>query len=712
MKLTRKLLSCLLVMLVLLPACQVSGIATPAALGAATAAPTALSAATAVPTELNVPSATPGSEPLTYISQENGLRVQYPQGWTSQPPAQGEQSLVVFLSPDKSVKSDLYVFPVQSGDTAESFIGQMAGSALQGLQNISPVSDAALTRTDTASAWSRVVTADSSGTGLKINLTTLIHGARAFFLLTYGTPEDYDANANDLQALLGGISFDAPVVNGVNRNQALFLAGGESTNPRDYDPATQHDTGDKRIFSGLVSFDTNLNLTPELAESWDVSAGGTVYTFHLRTNARFHDGRPVVAQDVVYSWERAANPATQSDTALTYLGDILGVAEMHAGKAEHISGLKALDEHTLQVTIDAAKPYFLFKLTLPVAFVLDKKNVESGPDWYRSPNGTGPYKLTRWESFKVMVYSANPDYYLGVPSIPQIVVELYTGVGIRLYESGEIDMTGISSADVPRVLDPAEALHADLRSNVSLCTSYVVFDVSRPPFDDVKVRQAFSMAFDRQKFIDVVDNGVGIPAKGPFPPALPGYNAELQGLPYDPQQAGALLAQSKYAGPQGLPPIVYSAIGIGSTAGADVAAMAQMWEQNLGVKITIENLEPDKYYDLLYSGQHGQIFSGGWCADYPDPENFADVLFHSGAQQNIGNYSNPALDAILDRARVEQDVNGRIQLYQQAEQMIVQDAPALFISHNVSYMLVKPYVKGFVLTPIGIPLERYLRLQH
>jgi ABC-type transport system substrate-binding protein len=211
---------------------------------------------------------------LTYISQENGLRIRYPQGWTTQAPAQGEQSLVVFLSPDKSVQSDLYVFPAQSGDTAESAIGQLAGSALQGLQNISIVSDAALTRTDAASAWSRVVTADSSGTGLKINLTSLIFGAREFFLMTYGMVTGYDANAKGLDSLLNGISFEAPVVNGVNRNQALFLTGGESTNARDYDPATQHDSGDKRIFSGLVSFDTNLNLTPELAESWDISADG------------------------------------------------------------------------------------------------------------------------------------------------------------------------------------------------------------------------------------------------------------------------------------------------------------------------------------------------------------------------------------------------------------------------------------------------------
>ena len=702
MKPAGKLLSFLLVVASLLLACQVSGFATPPALNGSTSAPSGSNASTA----------TPGARPSTYVSQENGVTVHYPNGWITQPPAQGSQSLVVFVSPDQSVQVELFVFPLQSGDTAESFNGQMAGSALQGLTDISILSDAALTRADSSSAWSRVVTATSNGTQLKISLTTLIFGARAYFLLAYADGSFYDANTRDISSLVSGISFQSPVINGVNRDQALFLTGGESTNPRDYDPATEHDSGDKRLYSGLVSFDASLNLTPDLAESWDISLDGTVYTFHLRTNAKFHDGRPVLARDVIYSWERAAAPSTQSDTVLTYLGDILGVAEMHSGAASHISGLKALDDHTLQVTIDAAKPYFLFKLTMPVAFVLDQKNVESGPDWYRTPNGTGPYKLARWDSFKLMVYDANPDYYLGAPSIPQIVVELYTGVGINLYESGEIDMTGVASLDVARVLDPADPLHADLRSGVSLCTDYVVFDVTQPPFDDVKVRQAFSMAFDRQKYIDVVDNGVGLPAKGPYPPALPGYDLNLKGLPYDPAQARSLLAQSKYGGPQGLPPILYTAGGIGNTAGADVAAMAQMWEQNLGVKITIENIEPDKYYDRLYAGQHGQLFSGGWCADYPDPENFADVLFHTGAQQNTGKYSNPALDAVLDQARTEQDVAKRIQLYQQAEQMIVQDAPALFISHGVSYMLVKPYVKGFVLTPIGIPLERYLSLQH
>ena len=489
-------------------------------------------------------------------------------------------------------------------------------------------------------------------------------------------------------------------------NQALVLEGSESTNPREYDPATTHSSGDKRVFSGLVSFDPHLNLTPDLAESWDVDSSGTVYTFHIRQNAAFHDGRPVTAQDVVYSWERAASPALASDTAVTYLGDIVGVKEMAAGQADHISGLKALDEMTLEVTIDAPKPYFLLKLTYPTAFVVDKANVESGSDWYRKPNGTGPYKIIEWSSQRI-VYQRNEAFYLGAPSIPYVIVNLYSGDPQRLYESGQVDITSVYS--IERFTDPTEPLHNELLTGVNLCTGYVVFDNTRPPFDDVNVRKAFSMAFNRHQYLDVVMRGHALPAIGLYPPGLPGFNIALDSLPYDPATARELLKQSKYGAD--MPPIVYTDSGLGSDISGDVAALVQMWEQNLGVTITVENLEPNFYLDTIYSGKHGQIFGGGWCADYHDPENFADVLFHTGSQQNSGGYSNPQLDALLEQARVEQDVTQRIALYQQAEQIIVNDAPVLFTVHYLSYQLVKPYVKGYVFTPIDIPIERYMWLE-
>lgn len=498
---------------------------------------------------------------------------------------------------------------------------------------------------------------------------------------------------------------------GIPLDQALVYNGGESSNLRDYDPATTYSSGDKLVFSGLVSFDPKLNITPDIAESWDVSADGTVYTFHIRDNAKFHNGRDVTAQDFIYSWERAASPQLASDTVLTYLGDIVGVREMVSGSANSISGLKAIDEKTLQVTIDAPKPYFLLKLTYATAFVVDKENVETGEEWVYTPNGTGPYKLTEWKSYEYILYEANQDFYLGAPSIPYVVIKIFAGDDVRLFETGDIDLAGVGLYYAERMLDPTEPLHSNLVTGVALCTSYVVFDTTRPPFDDLNVRKAFSMAFDRQRYIDVLLRGLALPAIGPFPPGLPGFNYDLQGLPYDPQAARELLKQSKYGGAEGLPEIIYTNSGVGSYVGGNVAALAEMWEQNLGVKLKIENLDYNYYYEQIFSGNHGQIFDGGWCADYPDPENFADVLFYTGSAQNHGGYSNPELDAILEQARIEQDVTKRIALYQQAEQMIVNDAPVLFTTHSLSFELVQSHVKGYVFTPISIPIERYLWLE-
>ncbi len=510
-----------------------------------------------------------------------------------------------------------------------------------------------------------------------------------------------------LAFLTAGNVFAAPPLQ-LPMNQTLVLEGGESTNLRDYDPASTHGSGDKLVYSGLVALDLQLNLIPDIAENWSVSPDGTVYTFHLRTNVKFHDGRMLTAGDFIYSWERTADPKTKSDTVLSYMGDIVGVKEMHSGAADHIRGIKALDDHTLQVRIDAPKPYFLLKLTYPTAFVVDKANVESGPDWVHHPNGTGPYKLVEWTSGKQIVYQIFDAFYLRRPAIQFVLVKLDSGSGQALYETGDIDMTPVSLNAVDRFLDPTEPLHSELHTGVDLCTGYVVFDTTKPPFDDVKVRQAFTLAFDRQKFLDVVLHGHALPAIGPYPPGLPGFNVSLRGLPFDPAGARALLAGSKYGGAAGLPTIVYTDAGYGSYVSPDVAAMAQMWKQYLGVTITIENIEPSFYYDHIFSGQHGQLVTGGWCADYPDPENFADVLFHTGAQQNTGGYSNPQLDTLLEAARVEQDVSKRIQMYQQAEQIIVNDAPVLFTHHGISYTLVKPYLKGYVLTPIAVSLERYM----
>jgi oligopeptide transport system substrate-binding protein len=645
----------------------------------------------------------------TFTDPDRGVTLEYPRSWEVNIQAPDESVAVWFVSPDRGVYLDLFVGSLSADETLDDFADGIRDMYVDYLNGVTLIEDSTIRLDDGREARMILLTGiwpDESAV-MKVSLTSAVRGGRAYLLRVVAEPVAYDAHAGEIADLIYSLHLEIPAVYGIPRDQALVYAGGESTNPREYDPATTHGGGDKRVFSGLVSFDPELNIVPDLAESWQVE-GGTIYTFTLRADAHFHDGRPVTAYDVVYSWERAATPEIGSDTVLTYLGDIVGVKEMHEGEADHIAGLRVIDERTLQVTIDAPKPYFLYKLTYSTAFVLDRANVESGPEWYRTPNGTGPYRLVRWDRFELKLYERNEGYHLGPPAIPYVIVKLYAGASMRMYEMGDIDVTSVSYSNVQRVLDPDDPLHADLLTSVNLCTSFIVFDVEQPPFDDPKVRQAFTMAFDRQWLVDVLADGVPLPARGPYPPGLPGYNADLEGLPYDPEGARQLLAESKYGGPEGLPPIVYTNGGYGSYAGNP---MAEMWERNLGVTITVEYLEPDKYQDKIDAGYHGQIFDGGWCADYPDPQNFADVLFHSDSTQNEGHYANPELDALLEQARVEQDVDKRMAMYQQAERMIVEDAPVLFTVYSLSYVLVKPHIKGYVLTPVGVPLERFLWIE-
>lgn len=644
-----------------------------------------------------------------FFDPYSGIRMSFPSSWELEDG--DEYSLGDFYSADGAIFMTLYDDSEYFGDiqetTRENFY-----YGTEGLTDIQVLSEEPFTFDTGETGWmvTGLATLDD-GTELELSVTTLQSNAVVAVLFSGGLTEDYRDRLDEVYEVIRTMRVEEAATNGIPRSQALVLSGWESTNPRDYDPATMTSGDNHLIFSSLVALDPQMNLQPDLAAYWDVSGDGTVYTFHIRQNARFHNGRPVTAQDVIYSWDRAADPATESNTVLTYLGDIVGVKERHEGSANEISGLKALDDKTLQVTIDAGKPYFLYKLAYATAYIVDKENVALGAEWYRTPNGSGPYRLARWDSFELMIYERNEDYYLEPPSIPFVVVKLFIGEDLRSYETGAIDIAWPSLYDLDRVLDPNEPLNRELVSEVSLCTAYVNFDTTKAPFDDVKVRQAFSMAFDRQKYIDVVLLGKALPAEGVYPPALPGYDINLEGLPYNPERARELLAESKYGGAGNLPEIVYTTSGYGSDSDLQASALAQMWQQNLGVEITIENLDPDLYYDEINAGHHGQMMSNGWCADYPDPQNFVDVLFHSGAEWNKSNYSNPDLDRLLEEAWVEKDIGKRIAMYQEAERIIINDAPVLFLNHSIDYVLVKPRVKGYVLTPISMALERYLRLE-
>jgi oligopeptide transport system substrate-binding protein len=478
------------------------------------------------------------------------------------------------------------------------------------------------------------------------------------------------------------------------------------TGPLTLDPAISADMSSHlyvmQIFSGLVRLDQELNIEPDIAESWpEESPDGKTYTFHLRQGVKFHSGREVEAADFKYSWERACDPDTGSGTAATYLGDIVGAQDMLAGKAGEISGVKVIDDYTLQVTIDAPKAYFLDKLAYPTAFVVDRANVESGEDWWWEPNGTGPFKLKEWEPGQRLILERSQIYY-GEPAKLEQVVFLLSGAPMALYETGQIDVTPVSTSYIDQVSDETNPLHQELAVTPELSLYYIGFNTAQLPFDDVNVRRAFCLAVNKERIAKVILRDMVNEADGILPPGMPGYNETLEGLDYDVEKAKELIADSKYGDVSNLPPITLTVDGYGNSIPSYLGAIIQEWQQNLGVEISVRQLETENFlYNLKQ--EKDEIFILGWIADYPDPHNFLDILFYTGSENNIFEYSNPSLDALLDQAAIEQNRTVRLAMYQQAEQLVVDDAPCLPLFHGTNYILVKPYVKGYELSPLGIP---------
>ena len=488
--------------------------------------------------------------------------------------------------------------------------------------------------------------------------------------------------------------------------------------PLTLDPACTSDTGSAEyimeIFSGLVTFDRDLKLVPDIAEKWDISPDGTVYTFHLRRGVKFHDGsRQVTADDFKFSIERSLDPDTLSTVGEVYLDDIVGAKEFAHGDADEVSGIKVVDAYTLQITIDAAKSYFLAKLTYPTAFVVDRREVGdstcfSNTEWTLKPNGTGPFMMGEWQIGQRLVLAANPQYYLEPkPSLARVTYVLAGGSALVMYENDEIDLTGVGINDIERIRDTSDPLNKEFTESSSLDTYYIGFNTQEAPFDDPKVRRAFAMAIDKQVLAEVVLKDLVVPANGVLPPGMPGFNDGLEGIPFD--AAGARELLDEVGGPGSLGDITLLSSGRGASVGPIIEAIVAMWEDNLGVTVEVDQEEFGLFLQDLDDGNF-KMFDLGWIADYVDPQNFLDIKFHSGSANNETKYASSEVDDLVERARTEQDQAKRLDLYQQAEEKIVEDAAWIPLYHGKSNALIKPYVKGYFIPPFVIPNLRYVSL--
>jgi ABC-type transport system substrate-binding protein len=637
-----------------------------------------------------------------YHNPELGFWFLYPETWLREETGDNFPSVIISDN-DDPVRLLAGGRGLEEGTELADF-ARGVGDELGLADEVELIADGPATIADGVPAWEVTLAwQDEDDRAFQARGYAVISGGHGYVLLLTAHPEVLTARPNTIQAIGQTLHLEEPVLYGVSRENALVLLSDE---PPTLDPIlTREGPGGivGHVFSGLVRLNADLQIEPDLAESWDVSDDGVVYTFHLRPDAAFHSGLPLTAEDVRLSWRRATHSNFASPTAALYLGDILGAAEKLAGEAEDLAGVEVVDEHTLVVTLDGPKPYFLAKLAQPVAFVTQSNDMARSDIWWRRPDGSGPFTLDHWREGDAIILERNESYSLAPPAISAVVYLLYGGSESLSYEAGRVDVAAVDAHNLARAQDPADPLSGDLVSGNTFCTYRVVFDTTRPPFDDPAIRCAFALAVDREQMAQVVLGGAAVPAAGFLPPGMPGYVERPLADAFDLETAQALVAASD------LGALTFTTPGAGEPDPLAVA-LADVWTTKLGVAIETELVDPAGYADAI-AAEHGHMFTYEWCAGYPDPENVLDLPYHSDSPANYGGYASAEVDALLEAARTEPDPGERLALYQEAEVLLLEDAPAAPIVHPLAHVLVRPYVRGYRLSPIPVLWPAFVAIE-
>jgi len=438
----------------------------------------------------------------------------------------------------------------------------------------------------------------------------------------------------------------------------------------------------KSIFDGLMDYKPGTTeLEPDLAETYTVSDDGLTYTFKLRDGVKFHNGRPMTSADVKYSFERAVNPATQSPGG-GYFGMIAGYDDVAGGKATTLSGIETPDDKTVIFKLTRPDATFLHLMAINFGYVVPKEEVEkAGADWGKKPVGTGAFKFVEWVPGQAIKLERNKDYFrAGVPYLDGVTFEFGQDptVAVLRLKKGEIDIVGdgIPPAQFAELMaDPASK--PMIAEGDQLHTGYVTMNVTQPPFDNVKVRQAVNMAINKDRIVRLINNRAA-PASQALPPAMPGYNPDNKGYAYDPEGAKKLLAEA------GVGEISTELYVMNVDPNPRIAQAIQQDLAAVGIKAEIRSLAQAEVIAAGGAGKAPMIWSGGmaWIADFPDPANFYyGILGCAGAVEggwNWSRYCNKALDerATKADAMVKDDQkDARIAEWKAIFDDVLKDAP-------------------------------------
>ncbi|PMQ02300.1 MAG: peptide ABC transporter substrate-binding protein [Dictyoglomus sp. NZ13-RE01] len=500
-----------------------------------------------------------------------------------------------------------------------------------------------------------------------------------------------------LITLFGSSLAQTPQYGGVLRRSLV-------NDPPTLDPAMITDTASdevaRQIFDGLVEYDPNGKVVPVIAKSWSISNDGLKYTFYLRDDVYFHNGRKVTAEDFVYSIKRVMDPKTASP---------------RANFTDPIKDVVAKSKYILEITLKEPFAPFLSTLTYSCFWVVPKEEVEKlGKDFATKPVGTGAYIFDEWKHDVKIRVKANLKYFRGRPYTDAIEWAIIPdeNVDFMNFEKGNLDITGVPDPEWDRVSnDPKYKPY--ILSKPILGIYYLGFNVKQKPFDNKYLRWAIARAIDKDSIVKVIRRNRAEVAYTILPPSMPGFSKDLynwakENFSYNVEEAKKLLEKAGYPGGKGLPEVViyYNS----SKAHQRIMEAIQANLLAIGINAKIQNYDWAVYLDLLDKGKL-PVYRLGWVADYIDPDNFLWVLFNSANFGEGGNhsfYENPKVDELTNKARKVSSWNLRVKYYNEAERIILEDMPIVPIYYYVSQPIYQPWVHGLYVDPLtGLSGVRY-----
>ena len=521
----------------------------------------------------------------------------------------------------------------------------------------------------------------------------------------------------------------------------------ETENIRSLDPVGINDVVSHhvahQIYDLLIDLDTNLQLVPMLAKRWEVSPDGLTYTFHLRSDVTFHDnpcfpggkGRKMTAEDVRYSLNRVLDPRTGSLGFDFYKNYVVGAKEFNEEvtkattenrepKIKDASGYKVVDDTTFQIKLTKPFAPFIYYTCLGFAYVIPKEAVDKyGKDFFQNPVGTGPFIFEKWTPDLEINMKKNPNYWdkdaagNQIPYLDGVKFRFIKDLSQQLLEfkNGNIDDSyRIPNELFKTIVNEDKTLTPEyskfiVQRKTSLSTQYYGFLVTSKVFEDPKVRQAFNYAIDREKILKYVLQGSATdPAiYGMVPPVMPNYNAKkIKGYSFDLPKAKELMSQAGYPDGKGFPVVTLN-INEGGGRNTQIAEAIQDMLKEIGVTVKLQLLQFAQHLDNIDAGR-SDFYRLGWNADYPDPETFLNLFYGKNVPSNPKDvspinsfrYKNARFDELFEKAISTTDIAERNRLYEEAEQIAVNDAVVLFIYYDEDWRLVQPYVRGYALDPM------------